>query len=57
MDYTVMMLVPAVNSSNLMCVLQLRGLQPQQGDQPGLQLRGGACYGLQPPEGGALISF
>ena len=57
MDYTVMMLVPAVNSSNLMCVLQLRGLKPQQGDQPGLQLQGGACYGLQPPEGGALISF
>ena len=38
-------------------LLQLRGLQPQEGDQPGLQLQGGACYGLQPPEGGALISF
>ena len=67
LDYTMMMLVPAVNSSNHLCVLQLRGLQPQQGDQPGLllqggacyglQLQGGACYGLQPQEGGALISF
>ena len=38
-------------------LLQLRGLQPQEGVQPGLRLQEGACYLLQPPEGGALISF